>query len=136
MGKRREARKLAIRVIYTVDALDIEEEKAWNIVKSSGDSKEVTGFARELTRGTLNNLEFIDKIILENTENWEMDRIAKVDRSIIRLGLYEIYFIDSIPRNVSINEAVELAKYFSTEKSHKFVNGILDTGSKNAANDR
>jgi N utilization substance protein B len=59
-----------------------------------------------------------------------MDRIALVDKIIIRMGLYEINFEESIPRNVSINEAVELAKYYSSAKSHRFVNGILDSSSK------
>ncbi len=119
-----------------MDALEIDEETAWDIISSSFESREVFEFAIYLVRGTHNKLDFIDKIILENTDNWEMDRIAKVDRAIIRMGFYEIFFEDTIPRNAAINEAVELAKYFSTEKSHKFVNGILDTGSKNIANDR
>ncbi|MGM0441754.1 MAG: transcription antitermination factor NusB [Elusimicrobiota bacterium] len=136
MGKRREARKLAIRALYTADALDISEDEAWSIVNTSGKSRDITDFARVLLGGTMSNLNYIDDIILKHTKNWEMGRIAKVDRAIIRMGFYEIFFETTIPRNAAINEAVELAKYFSTEKSHKFVNGILDTGSKNVANDR
>jgi N utilization substance protein B len=72
-------------------------------------------------------------MILKHTRNWEMERISSVDKVILRMGLYEIYFEDSIPVKVSINEAVELAKYFSTSKSHKFVNGILDACAKEGA---
>lgn len=130
MGIRRDSRKLAVRVLYIVEVLNVTEEQAWEIIGMARDSEKVIRFAKKLINGTLKNIKFIDNIILKYTKNWEMDRIANVDKVIIRLGLYEIYYEDSIPRNVSIDEAVELAKYYSSSKSHKFVNGILDSGSK------
>ena len=129
MGIRRDARELALRALYIIDILDISQKKAWEILGTDGKSKKAVEFARDLVKGTMENLEFIDDKILLHTKNWEMDRIADVDKAIIRMGLYEIFFEESIPRNASINEAVELAKYYSSEKSHKFVNGILDSSS-------
>lgn len=130
MGKRHDARKLAVSVLYCVDVLKVSSEETWEIIGTNNYSEVTVKFARELVEGTLKNIEFIDNIIVKYAKNWEMDRIAHVDKGIIRLGLYEIYFEDSIPRNVSINEAVELAKYFSGSKSHKFVNGLLDAGTR------
>lgn len=136
MGARREARKTAIRALYAVDALEVDQETAWKMVTTEEKSDKVLKFARKLVEGTLENLEFVDNLILENTENWDIDRIASVDKTIIRIGFFEIFFLDTVPRNVAINEAVELAKYFSSRKSHKFVNGILDTGSEDAEKDK
>ncbi len=130
MGLRRDARKLAVKVLYTADTLDIPFSEAWNTVDRGDCPERGVEFAEKLARGTLSRLEFIDGIIGKHTKNWESGRITNVDRAIIRLGLYEINFEDSIPRNASINEAVELAKHFSTSKSHRFVNGILDAASR------
>lgn len=130
MGLRRDARKLAVRVLYLVDILGVTPDSAIEIIGANNYSADTLNFADNLIKGTVKNLEKIDSVILENTKNWEMERIACVDKAILRMGLYEIFFEKSIPRNATINEAVELAKYFSTSKSHKFINGILDTGTK------
>jgi N utilization substance protein B len=130
MGQRRDARKLAVRVLYIMDNLNVELNNAWDIVGISRYSYKCVDFARHLVEGTFNNIDYIDEVIDKLAKNWEMGRIAKVDIAVIRLGLYEIFFEANIPRKVSINEAVELAKYFSTEKSHRFVNGILDAAKK------
>ena len=74
----------------------------------------------------LENLKDIDETISEQVKNWDMDRIAKVDRNILRLAIYELLHREEIPPVVSINEAIDIAKKFSTEKSGRFVNGILD----------
>jgi N utilization substance protein B len=130
MGQRRDARKLAVRVLYIMDNLDLDIHKAWEIEASDSRPEAVDDFAWELVKGTVKHMEYIDGKISKLAKNWDMDRIARVDIAVIRLGLYEILFKEDIPRKVSINEAVELAKYFSTEKSHKFVNGILDAAKK------
>jgi len=130
MGLRREARKLAVRVLYCIEVAGVSEEAACEILGNEKCSGKCREFAGSLVKGTLENLEFLDELILKYAKNWEMDRMANVDKIIIRLGIYEIFFQDSIPRNVSINEAIELAKYFSTAKSHKFVNGMLDSISR------
>ena len=82
-------------------------------------------FAEELYRGTIENREEIDKTIAEFSIDWSIDRIAKVDLSILRLATYEILYCDDIPAGASINEAVELGKKFGGEKSAKFINGVL-----------
>ncbi len=130
MGIRREARKIIVRVLYVIDVIKVTEKDAWDMVDVDGKSGKIIEFAANITKGTMEHLEYLDNIILKYTKNWEMERIASVDKAILRMGLYEIHFEDTIPKNVSINEAVELAKYFSTDKSHKFVNGILDSSVK------
>ena len=83
-------------------------------------------FGDPLIRGVLENLKDIDEALSEQVKNWDMDRIAKVDRNILRLAIYELLHREDIPPVVSINEAIDIAKKFSTEKSGRFVNGILD----------
>ena len=83
-------------------------------------------FAEPLIRGTIEHRNAIDEQIKKNAKNWDLHRIAAVDRNILRLAIYEMLYRDDIPPIVSINEAVDIAKKFSTEDSGKFVNGILD----------
>ena len=87
---------------------------------------ETQTFAEVLARGALEKRPEIDEQIKKVTENWELDRIAAVDRNVLRLAIYEMLFRDDVPPVVSINEAIEIAKKFSTKESGKFVNGILD----------
>jgi N utilization substance protein B len=87
---------------------------------------EVRLFADPLIRGTLEHRDAIDEHIKKHAKNWEFHRIAAVDRNIMRLAIYEMLFREDIPPIVSINEAVDIAKKFSTQDSGKFVNGILD----------
>ena len=83
-------------------------------------------FGDPLIRGVLENIKDLDEAISEQVKNWDMDRIAKVDRNILRLAIFELLHREDIPPVVSINEAIDIAKKFSTEKSGQFVNGILD----------
>ena len=83
-------------------------------------------FSDELVRGVLEHREAIDATISEKSKNWAISRMAKVDLSILRLAVYELLYRDDIPKNVTINEAIEVAKKFGTEDSPSFVNGILD----------
>ncbi|NLB35606.1 MAG: transcription antitermination factor NusB [Elusimicrobia bacterium] len=136
MGVRRDARKLAVRALYTAELLSLPLKDVWEMLTGGEVSGTSGEFAWSLCSGVHENLKFIDELVEELTLNWETERIAAVDRAIIRMGLYEIFFEDSIPRSVSINEAVELAKYFSTGKSHKFVNGILDSASRKKSNEK
>ncbi len=127
MGLRRESRKCAIHVLYTMDisclAKDDAEQAFWS---SQPSNKKVVAFAKELIDGTAANLDEINRRLTEITKNWELDRMTSVDRAILRLAAYELLFMPQTPPNVVINEAIELAKEFSTENSGKFVNGILD----------
>jgi len=87
---------------------------------------EIKGFAEELVSGTLAHLEEIDRIIRKAAENWEIERMAVVDRNILRCATYELAFRNDIPPAVTINEALEIAKKFSSLDSVSFINGLLD----------
>lgn len=129
LGKRRLARELAVQFLYQYDLSkggDLAEslELFW---RTQSEVNDVTRkFAEELIRGAVANHTAIDEKISKYTEHWELHRIAAVDRNILRLAMYEMMFRDDIPPVVSINEAVDIAKKFSTSESGAFVNGILD----------
>src|SRR2546427_1444423 len=152
MGKRREARERAVQFLFQHDlnppedldpALDqfwqsqrgavIAEEKGtatWGqpveMPPATADEAAVRLFADPLIRGALEHRDEADAIISKHAKNWELHRIAAVDRNILRLAIYEMLHRDDIPPVVSINEAVDISKKFSTQDSGKFVNGILD----------
>ncbi len=152
MGKRREARERAVQFLFQHDLnppadLDAALEQFWHsqraaaIADEKGSAKwgETTElppittaeaairlFADPLIRGTLENVVSLDEQIKKHAKNWDLHRIAAVDRNILRLAIFEMLHRDDIPPVVSINEAVDIAKKFSTEESGKFVNGILD----------
>jgi N utilization substance protein B len=152
MGQRREARERAVQFLFQHDlnppenleeALGhfwssqrgsaIEGEKAaatWGEkVELPPPSTQELGtrlFADKLIRGVLENRSALDRSIQEHAENWDLNRMAVVDRNILRLAIYEMHYRDDIPPVVSINEAVDVAKKYSTQDSGKFVNGILD----------
>ena len=128
---RHRARQAAVQMLYQceVGQHDIEEvvRTFWsaNLPGSEGAPEAVRTFAEQLVRLTTANLGKIDPLIVETAEHWRLSRMAALDRIILRLAIGE--FLDgSTPRNVVINEALELAKTFSGEESVKFVNGILD----------
>jgi N utilization substance protein B len=152
MGKRREARERAVQFLFQHDlnppedlsmALDhfwdtqraaaIAEDKGtanWGepveLPPPSADEAAVRLFADPLIRGAIEHRDEADALITKLAKNWDLHRIAAVDRNILRLGIYEMLHRDDIPPVVSINEAVDIAKKFSTQDSGKFVNGILD----------
>ncbi len=127
-GKRRQARELAAQFLYQLDvsggALDEALALFWQTQQQINEATRT--FAEELIRGAVAQQAVIDERIRKYTENWELPRIATVDRNILRLAIYEMLFRDDIPPVVSINEAVDIAKKFSTRESGAFVNGILD----------
>lgn len=88
-------------------------------------------YVTELIRGTLDNQEQVDEAIRKNLKNWKLERLSKVDLTILRISTYELMFDDEIPPVVCINEAVELSKTYSDEKSSAFINGVLDKIYKN-----
>ena len=109
---------------FTARAYDKKDlEEFWSDKKEKSDVKE---FAVELVKGTLNNLEKIDAMIETVTENWLLKRMAAVDRNILRFAAYEILFRKDIPSAVTINEALEIAKKYSTTEAAAFLNGVLD----------
>lgn len=152
MGKRREARERAVQFLFQYDLnppenLEQALEQFWNSQRAAaiaeekgpatwGEKAEVPPptteeaatrfFADPLIRGTLEHRTRLDEEIKKYAKNWDLHRMAVVDRNVLRLAIYEMLYRDDIPPVVSINEAVDIAKKFSTNDSGKFVNGILD----------
>jgi len=127
MRKRTRARQFALEVLYQVDLCGrgVLEESLADMAGRAGEP-DVAGFALSLVSGTLEKLPELDPVIRQVAENWDLSRMATIDRNILRLGAYELLYRDDIPPKVSINEAIELGKRYSTAESGTFVNGILD----------
>ena len=127
MGKRRKSRELALQCLYELDLHGagglLRFEEFWE--RHSAD-EEVQAFTEELVRGAREHQEKIDELIAQFAENWRLDRMAVVDRNILRLAVYELLERPSVPPKVAINEAIEISKKFGTEDSSRFINGILD----------
>jgi N utilization substance protein B len=126
--KRRKAREYALQILFQVDfkekKIDNKDlEEFWSDKKESRNVKE---FTEEIVRGTLNRLDEIDDMIEKVAENWLLKRMAAVDRNILRFAAYEILYKKNIPSAVTINEAIEIAKKFSSTESAPFINGVLD----------
>jgi N utilization substance protein B len=123
--KRRRAREYALQILFEMDfkdgAADIE-----NFWRDKEEEKEVVEFASAIVSGTLRNLDVIDSAIKRTAEHWVPDRMAAVDRNILRASVFELLFRDDIPSAVTINEALEIAKKYSSSESAAFINGILD----------
>ncbi len=140
MTKRRKAREYALQFLYGIDLVALEpvEQKKHDIFRDldefwvgAGETDpDVKAFAESLIKGTIEHLEDIDPLIQKAVDKWTLLRMAAIDRNIIRQAAYEILFRDDIPDAVSINEALEIAKRFSTAESAAFINGILDKISK------
>ena len=130
MRKRTLARECALQVLYQLDITNDTPENAlenfWSNRKDEEIDVALKEFSSELVKGVAQNLEEIDKKIVKYAANWQLKRMAVVDRNIMRLGCFELLCREDIPPKVSINEAVELAKKFSGIESGKFVNAILD----------
>jgi len=127
MGSRRQAREATLQMLYLCDNCGFGPEEVRHSLlehlKMPGGSQE---FALQLFEGTWDKRAVLDGLISKYAENWEMDRMAVIDRNILRLAAYEIMDMQETPVSVIIDEAVEIAKKFSTSDSGKFVNGILD----------
>ncbi len=127
---RHRSRELALSTLY---ACEVGSNEQWEIMleriaEDEALSPDVKRYARDLVRSTLENLNEIDATLAEKAANWELRRMAAVDRNVLRLATAELlYFSQSVPFKVVIDEAVEIAKTYGTEDSGKFVNGILDS---------
>jgi N utilization substance protein B len=128
MGTRRKGREVALQILYLADVSKVAPEKALrSVTKGEEEIDEKTmDFARALSFGTIENQARLDEVIKKYAQNWEIGRMAALDRNILRLGSYELLFETATPVSVIIDEAVEIAKTYSTADSGKFVNGILD----------
>ncbi len=128
MRKRTRARECALKILYQIDVAKQLPESAledfWT--REPRISKEIKAFTKFLVNGTIGNLIKIDEIISKYADNWELKRMATIDRNILRMSTFELLFSEDVPPKVSINEAVELAKKYGDIDSSRFVNGILD----------
>jgi transcription antitermination factor NusB len=115
-------------MLYQVDVRgdEVLADAAAFFDREAPDEPDLHAFARRLIDGTLEAREKIDGIITDAAQNWDLRRMALVDRNILRMAVYEMLFAEDIPAKVSINEAIELGKRFSTKQSGSFINGILD----------
>jgi N utilization substance protein B len=126
MPSRRAGRELALKVLFQVDVGKIPPQEALALSAQSAPwHPETLQFARELVEGTVACCQHLDAVISRYARQWTLDRMASVDRNVLRLALYEILFRPEVPHGAAVDEAVELAKKYSTAESGKFVNGIL-----------
>ncbi|MFC1546351.1 transcription antitermination factor NusB [bacterium] len=129
MGSRRESRVIAMHVLYTFDVCGLSIEESWDAFFEKYDSTKadkVNKFARQLIDGVVKNMEYIDAQISNSAKNWDINRMASVDRTVLRIASFELLYLTEIPVKVIINEAVEVVKNYSTKDSGKFINGVLD----------
>jgi N utilization substance protein B len=136
---RRHERQLAFQVLYGLSFAPAQDEETLRLkfsecpnTRDNGETggRETEGFAWELVLGVWTNREELDAVISRFSQHWRVERIAAIERSILRLALFEIIHRPDVPLKVAINEAVELAKQFGDENSRSFVNGILDAAAK------
>ena len=132
MGTRRKAREAALQVLYQIDTAGVPADGVEQAIASffelyaETDDQEGREFAEKLVRGCAAQLEAIDTKIRDVSRHWRIERMARVDRNVMRPAVYELMALDDVPRRVTLNEAVELAKRFGDENSASFVNGVLD----------
>ncbi|HEX8952711.1 MAG TPA: transcription antitermination factor NusB [Polyangia bacterium] len=139
MGTRRRAREFALQILYQLDVQEqLSDDQAlgmfWRNFAATaeaegalaGDLGEIQPFAEKLVRGVREHLPELDAQIQGASKNWRLERMARVDRNLLRLALYELKHLDDVPAKVAINEAIEIAKRYGTHESSAFVNGILD----------
>lgn len=127
MGLRREGREHAVQALYAIELGPSQPREALHLFWESDRFKPAAkSFAQELLSGLLDKSDELDKAISAKSPNWSISRMAKIDLAIIRLAAYELIYREDIPKNVTINEAIEIAKKFGSEESPAFVNGILD----------
>ena len=148
-GARRQGRELALKVLYSLYDHDMEIEfilqDFWDNFRFRDDvlgdpiedvdrsvPAHVKAFAETLIKGVVNNLAEIDAIIDQHSTNWALDRMARVDLSLLRLSVFELLYLPDVPSNVAINEGIEIGKRYGTQDTPPFINGILDKISQQA----
>ena len=124
---RKKARDNAFKCIYELEFIKDKnlDDILSNCYEENNNSEEEKQYIQIILNGVKENIEKIDSIILSKLKNWSLDRIAKIDLAILRLAIYEVLYVDSIPDKVSANEAVELAKTYGNNDSKSFVNGVI-----------
>jgi len=130
MATRHQARAAVVGLLYAYDLGNSEISKFFDeILEEKKIRNKQREFSAKLFKGTVDNLEPIDEEIKKHLKDWDIDELGKIEKAILRLGVYEI-FIDKNDKAIVINEAIELAKELADDKSHQFINGVLDSVSK------
>jgi transcription antitermination factor NusB len=127
MGERRRARELAVQVLFHLEFTPDDPSEVFDLVCENFDArKSIRDFSKQLVLGVCEKKKTLDKVISEASKNWRIERMARLDRSILRLATFEIMFIEDIPPKVSLDEAVEIGKKFGSDDSGRYINGVLD----------
>lgn len=126
MGKRRQARELALQALYLTDAGGMSPAEALNAVGAWSVDDKTAAFANDLVEGVFERRKALDKSIQTAAKNWELARMAVVDRNLLRMASFELLHAPETPVSVVIDEALEIAKTYSSQESSRFINGILD----------
>jgi N utilization substance protein B len=132
VGTRRKAREIALQILYQMEVNPGDPAKALAHVTAAPATKE---FVQRIVTGVGEHREAIDRLLAGHSEHWRLDRMDWVDKSILRMGVFELMFCDDIPSKVAMNEAVDLGKKFGAEESGAFINGILDNISRTQRKD-
>lgn len=121
--KRRTAREKALQALFQIDVSEVDPKDA---IEHVLDGARNDDYLVRLVTGVVENLSQIDELIQNHLEKWTLDRVATVDRNLLRLSTYELLFLkEDVPANVAIDEAIEIAKIFGDEESSRFINGVL-----------
>ncbi len=127
MGERRKARECALQILFQADLAGVDPHAIFPPYwKEHSIADEIRTFAEQLVEGVWRNRVEIDAMITKHATHWRLERMAAVDRNVLRIGAYELLFEHDIAAGVSINEAIELAKRYGSEESGSFINGVLD----------
>ncbi|MGD9344452.1 MAG: transcription antitermination factor NusB [Candidatus Aminicenantes bacterium] len=128
MGKRREARESTLQILFQLEFNDLDAEQVFRLYwKDKKASKEVKDYCQWLIKGVTSHKESIDKSIQSVSEHWRLSRMPVVDRNILRMAVFELLYEKDVAPAIVINEAIEIAKKFSSEQAAMFVNGVLDS---------
>lgn len=134
--KRRLAREIAVQSLYLMEMNGVTGDEAVNVVMEEarqeneigaevGELAKIDAYTRELVAGVIEKREAIDQQLAVYLTGWQVDRLSRVDRQVLRLATYEMQYLDDVPAKVAINEAIEVAKHFGLAENGKFVNGVL-----------
>ena len=131
MGMRRKAREIALHCLYQSEMTAIPALEAFPLLCANFEvNQKAVPYARELVEGVVGQWEAINLLIQENAAHWRLERMSVIDRNIMRIAIFELCFREDVPASVTINEAIEVAKRFSTDDAPPFINGILDAVKK------
>lgn len=127
MGVRRKARESALKMLFAWEmSKNPPEQVSESFWRHFEPQQEGRDFAEQIFTGTVAHLEELDRAIQQASTHWKLSRMAAVDRNLLRLAAYELFYLEEVPKRVTLNEAIEIAKRFGTEDSWAFINGVLD----------